>query len=61
MDALRFNVGLLDMTDSARFLGIPRATFHRWARGYRASRNGVLLTAWTAPELRLKLAAERCK
>lgn len=36
MDDLRFNVGLLDMTDTARFLGIPRATFHRWARGDRA-------------------------
>ncbi len=34
MDDQRFSVGLLDMTDAARFLGIPRVTFHRWARGY---------------------------
>jgi len=34
MDDPRFSVGLLDMTDAARFLGIPRVTFHRWARGY---------------------------
>ncbi|MGH3318838.1 MAG: DUF433 domain-containing protein [Streptosporangiaceae bacterium] len=30
----RFDVGVLDMSDSARFLGIHRSTFHRWARGY---------------------------
>ena len=23
------------MSDAARFLGIPRQTFHRWARGYQ--------------------------
>ena len=34
MDDQRFSVGILDMADAARFLGIPRATFHRWARGY---------------------------
>ncbi|HEY2578027.1 MAG TPA: DUF433 domain-containing protein [Streptosporangiaceae bacterium] len=34
MDDLRFNAGLLDLTDAARLLGIPHATFHRWARGY---------------------------
>ena len=37
----RFSVGVLDMSDAARFLGIPRATFHRWARGYE--RGGPLL------------------
>lgn len=30
----RFETGLLDMTDAARFLGIYRGTFQRWARGY---------------------------
>jgi len=41
MDDPRFNAGLLDMSDAARFLGIPRATFRRWARGY--ARGGPLL------------------
>jgi uncharacterized protein (DUF433 family) len=41
MDDRRFSTGLLDMSDAARFLGIPRATFHRWARGY--PRGGPLL------------------
>jgi hypothetical protein len=41
MDDPRFNTGLLDMSDAARFLGIPRVTFHRWARGY--ARGGPLL------------------
>jgi Putative DNA-binding HTH domain len=41
MDDRRFSPGLLDMSDAARFLGIPRATFHRWARGY--PRGGPLL------------------
>lgn len=30
----RFSVGALNLLDAARFLGIPRQTFHRWARGY---------------------------
>jgi uncharacterized protein (DUF433 family) len=30
---VRFDTGLLDMSDAARFLGIPAATFRRWARG----------------------------
>ncbi len=34
MGDIRFTGGLLGMTDSARYLGIPRQTFHRWARGY---------------------------
>lgn len=28
--------GLLNRSDAARFLGIPRQTFSRWARGYRS-------------------------
>jgi uncharacterized protein (DUF433 family) len=36
VDDLRFSAGLLTMADSARFLGIPRQTFHRWARGYES-------------------------
>jgi len=35
MDDIRFNAGLLTLNDAARFLGIPRQTFHRWARGYQ--------------------------
>lgn len=31
---VRFSAGLLGMNDAARYLGIPRQTFHRWARGY---------------------------
>ena len=34
MDDIRFTAGLLGMYDAARYLGIPRQTFHRWARGY---------------------------
>jgi len=30
----RFDNGLLDMRDAARFLGISSGTFRRWARGY---------------------------
>lgn len=33
MDDIRFTAGLLSMQDAARFLGIHRQTFHRWARG----------------------------
>ncbi len=29
----RFDVGLLDISDAARFLGIGRSRFQRWARG----------------------------
>ena len=31
---VRFTAGRLVMSDAAMFLGIPRQTFHRWARGY---------------------------
>lgn len=33
-DDQRVTAGLLNMSDAGRFLGIPRQTFHRWARGY---------------------------
>ncbi len=33
-DDPRFTMGSLNMLDASRFLGIPRQTFHRWARGY---------------------------
>ena len=41
MEDPRFGPGLLDMSDAARFLGIPRSTFRRWALGYE--RGGPLL------------------
>lgn len=41
MDDVRFTVGILDMSDAARFLDISRSTFHRWATGYE--RGGPLL------------------
>jgi uncharacterized protein (DUF433 family) len=34
MDDPRFSTGLLDVSDAARFLGIPRSTLRRWAFGY---------------------------
>lgn len=34
MNDIRFTAGLLNLNDAARYLGIPRQTFHRWARGY---------------------------
>jgi hypothetical protein len=34
MSDLRFDVALLDLSDAARFLGIGRGRFQRWARGY---------------------------
>lgn len=47
MDDKRFTMGVLDMTDTARFLGIPRETFHRWARG--DDRGGPLLHVISPP------------
>jgi uncharacterized protein (DUF433 family) len=38
---VRFSRPLMTMADAARHLGIPRQTFHRWARGY--PRGGPLL------------------
>jgi transposase-like protein len=37
----RFTTGVLNLSDASRFLGVPRQTFHRWARGYE--RGGALL------------------
>ena len=34
MDDPRFSTGLLDVSDAARFLGIPRPTLRRWGFGY---------------------------
>ncbi len=47
MDDKRFSMGILDMTEPARFLGIPRSTFHRWAQGY--DNGGPLLHVVPAP------------
>lgn len=38
---VRFSRPLMTMADAGRHLGIPRQTFHRWARGYE--RGGPLL------------------
>lgn len=38
---VRFSRPLMTMVDAGRHLGIPRQTFHRWARGYE--RGGPLL------------------
>lgn len=46
-DDRRFTAGILDSTDAARFLGIPRSTFHRWAQGY--PRGGPLLHVIPGP------------
>jgi uncharacterized protein (DUF433 family) len=43
----RFETGLLDMTDAARFLGISAATFRRWARG--SEHAGPLLHVLSSP------------
>lgn len=34
MDDPRLSMGLLNLSDAARFLAVPKQTFHRWARGY---------------------------
>lgn len=31
---VRFTRGIMNMTTAARYLGVPRQTFHRWAKGY---------------------------
>jgi uncharacterized protein (DUF433 family) len=41
MDDSRFSTGLLDVSDAARFLGIPRPTIRRWAFG--SAHGGPLL------------------
>jgi uncharacterized protein (DUF433 family) len=47
VDDKRFTMGVLDMTDAARFLDLPRSTFHRWAQGY--DRGGPLLHIVPSP------------
>jgi uncharacterized protein (DUF433 family) len=47
---MRFSRPLLSMVDAARHLGIPRQTFHRWARGYE--RGGPLLHVVDSGSLR---------
>lgn len=34
MDDPRYSMGLLDMSEAARFPGIPRLKLRRWAFGY---------------------------
>src|SRR5687768_617136 len=36
VDDPRFAMGLLNLSDAARYLGVPNQTFHPWARGYEA-------------------------
>src|SRR5947207_11727966 len=31
----RFTAGLMNLAEAGRHLGVPRQTFHRWARGYQ--------------------------
>jgi len=33
-DDVRYTAGILNLADAARYLAVPRQTFHRWARGY---------------------------
>ncbi|HET7015635.1 MAG TPA: DUF433 domain-containing protein [Streptosporangiaceae bacterium] len=47
MDDKRFTMGVLDMSDAARYLDVARSTFHRWAQGY--DRGGPLLHVIPAP------------
>jgi uncharacterized protein (DUF433 family) len=35
VDEIRTTTGLLNQSDAARFLGIPRQTFNHWAHGYQ--------------------------
>lgn len=46
----RFDTGLLDVSDAARFLGIPRSTLRRWAQGY--AHGGPLLHVTPAAGVR---------
>jgi len=34
MDDVRYTAGIVNLADASRYLGVPRQTFHRWARGY---------------------------
>jgi uncharacterized protein (DUF433 family) len=49
MADVRFTAGLLSLSDAARFLGIPRQTFHRWARGYERGAPLLHVLDRTAP------------
>lgn len=35
MEDIRFTAGLLNVSDAARYLGIPNTTFRDWAKGYK--------------------------
>ena len=48
MDDVRTAMGLLNISDAARYLGIPAQTFRRWAVGY--DRGGPLLHLLPAEE-----------
>lgn len=43
----RYNDGILNMADAARFLAVKRQTFHRWAKGYE--RGEALIHVVDAP------------
>jgi len=45
---MRFTAGILNMADAARFLGVARQTFHRWAKGYPGG--GPLIHTVEAPK-----------
>ena len=47
---VRFTRPLMTMADASRHLGIPRQTFHRWARGYE--RGGPLLHVTNSESMR---------
>jgi uncharacterized protein (DUF433 family) len=54
-----FTMGILDLADAARFLGVRRSTFHRWALGY--GRWGPLLHVIPAPAGQAQLTFPRCQ
>jgi uncharacterized protein (DUF433 family)/transposase-like protein len=47
---IRFSRPIMTMADAARHLGIPRQTFHRWAKGYE--RGGPLLHVTESDSMR---------
>lgn len=47
---VRYTAGILNLADSARFLSVPRQTFHRWARGYPGGEPLLHVLARTGPE-----------
>src|SRR5262245_22344116 len=48
---IRFSRPVMTMADAGRHLGIPRQTFHRWARGYE--RGGPLIHVTSAASVRM--------